>query len=569
MLATLLIWIYAALLSFTYGLGCVLLFRRAFHFEEDQFPSFPLISITGLVIITTLAGFLSLVINLGLAANLVLLLGGMGILILARGWLPGLLREAINRFKGSGPLIWLLCAALALFVLAKTTEPPQNYDTGLYHAQAIRWIETCRVVPGLGNLADRLAFNSAWFLPSALFSFSFLGLRSFHVLGGFIFLLANLVFLGKASRLLKGEFALSSTIYLVLIYLSRRLFGLELSSPGTDMPAALLTWTVFLLALEKIEAGAAARFDLRSTLIFLISTFAVTLKLSVAPVLLLPLFFLLRELLAHQTGTLPAALSVSTLVVAPWLARNIILSGYLVYPFAAIDLFNVDWKIPAVYVIRQANAITAWARLPQQDTQVVLQLPFTRWVPAWWRAQQAFSRQMLVGIGLGSCVWLVLSLASMLRPGKISAAVRRYAILYLAGWAGIIFWFASAPDIRFSYGFLAILLCLLAAPLIQLLLVRLGRFAVPLMTAAILVLLFYQAYGVYQMRSQVRWLLPADYPSAPVALRTLSQFDTNMPTTGNQCWYAALPCTPTHNPEVRMRSASLQEGFYNKNLRQP
>ncbi len=569
MLATLLIWIYAALLSFTYGLGCVLLLRKACHFEEDQFPSFSLISITGLAIITTLAGFLSLIINLGLAANLVILLGGVGIFVLARGWLPGLLREGFNRLKGSGPLIWLLCAALALFVLARTTEPPLNYDTGLYHAQAIRWIETYRVVPGLGNLADRLAFNSAWFLPSALFSFSFLGLRSFHVLGGFIFLLANLVFLGKASRLLKGEFALSSVVCLALIYLSRRLFGLELSSPGTDMPAALLTWLVFLLALEKIEAGAAARFDLRSTLIMLISTFAVTLKLSVAPVLLLPLFFLLRGLLARQPGALPAMLGVSTLVAVPWLARNIILSGYLVYPFAAIDLFNVDWKIPAVYVTQMADAITAWARLPRQDARVVLQLPFTRWVPAWWHAQEAFSRQMLVGIGLGSCAWLVLSLASMLRPGKILAAVRRYAILYLAGWAGITFWFASAPDIRFSYGFLAILLCLLAAPLIQWLLVRLRRLAIPLMAAAILILLFYQAYGVYKLHSQVRWLLPADYPSAAVAPRTLGRFDANMPISGDQCWYAPLPCTPTHNPEVRMRGATLQEGFYNKNLRQP
>jgi hypothetical protein len=569
MLATLLIWIYAALLSFIYGLGCILLLKKAFHFEEDQFPSFSLISITGLVIITTLAGFLSLLINLGLATNQALVLGGMGILVLAHRWLPDLLREGFNRLKGSSPLIWLLCAALALFVLAKTTEPPQNYDTGLYHAQAIRWIETYRAVPGLGNLADRLAFNSAWFLPSALFSFSFLGLRSFHVLGGFIFLQANLVFLGKASRLLKGEFALSSVICLALIYLSRRLFGLELSSPGTDMPAALLTWIVFLLALEKIEAGAADRFDLHSTLIILISVFAVTLKLSAAPVLLLPLYFLLRELLARQAGALPATLVISTLVVVPWLARNIILSGYLVYPFAAIDLFNVDWKIPAVYVTRQANAIASWARLPQQDAKVVLQLPFTRWVPIWWRAQQAFSRQMLVGVGLGSCAWLVLSLASVLKPGKISAAVRRYAIIYLAGWAGITFWFASAPDIRFSYGFLAILLCLLAAPLIQWLLGRLRRFAIPSVAAVILILLFYQAYGVYRMHNQVRWLLPADYPSAAVTARTLSRFDTNMPTKGDQCWYAPLPCTPTHNPEVRMRGASLQDGFYNKNLRQP
>lgn len=31
-------------------------------------------------------------------------------------------------------------------------------------------------------------------------------------------------------------------------------------------------------------------------------------------------------------------------VLAPWLVRNVLISGWLIYPFAAIDLFSVDWK---------------------------------------------------------------------------------------------------------------------------------------------------------------------------------------------------------------------------------
>jgi hypothetical protein len=91
------------------------------------------------------------------------------------------------------------------------------------------------------------------------------------------------------------------------------------------------------------------------------------------------------------------------------------------------------------------------------------------------------------------------------------------------------------------------------------------------MYSAIVVLLFYQAYGIYKLRNNSqfdgRWLLPADYPSAEVALRTLGDFDTNMPVNGDQCWYASLPCTPTHNPEVHLRGKGLQDGFYNKNMR--
>ena len=44
------------------------------------------------------------------------------------------------------------------------------HDTGLYHAQNIKWIQEYAVVPGLGNVHGRFAFNSMFFPVSALFS---------------------------------------------------------------------------------------------------------------------------------------------------------------------------------------------------------------------------------------------------------------------------------------------------------------------------------------------------------------------------------------------------------------
>ena len=32
--------------------------------------------------------------------------------------------------------------------------------------------------------------------------------------------------------------------------------------------------------------------------------------------------------------------------IVPFFVRNVILSGWLVYPFTAVDLFDVDFKIP-------------------------------------------------------------------------------------------------------------------------------------------------------------------------------------------------------------------------------
>lgn len=60
-----------------------------------------------------------------------------------------------------------------------------HYDSDLYHAQSIRWIEEYGVVPGLGNLHERFAYNSSFFALSALFSMKFLCGTSMHTMSGF------------------------------------------------------------------------------------------------------------------------------------------------------------------------------------------------------------------------------------------------------------------------------------------------------------------------------------------------------------------------------------------------
>jgi len=283
-------------------------------------------------------------------------------------------------------VFWLLSLSLVIFALLKTIEPPHNYDTGLYHAQAIRWIESFRVVPGLGNLMFRLAINSAWMLPSALFSFSFTGIQSFHVLNGFFYILSIAFFLEKSARLLRREFTLSNLVSLMLIYFSYRLLPQQLSSPGTDVPVYLLACIIFLLSLEKIESGAVDHMDLKLILIWVFSVIAIIVKLSAMPLLLLPLYFTLRLFLSTRNrGVILILLAISSVMVIPWLIRGVITSGYLAFPISAVDLFNVDWKIPIAYVRQNSEWITSWARAKSYDTQDILAMSFTQWVPLWWR----------------------------------------------------------------------------------------------------------------------------------------------------------------------------------------
>ena len=246
MVVILLNWAYVSAISFLFGFGLLHLLTNRELEEGEPRPALPLVILAGLAVTACLANLMSLVINLGLLANILLILAGAAVGSWLRQPILEYLRKTFVKLHWLHWLTILAFLAVAGVVLLKSTTLPENYDTGLYHAQAIRWIETFPAVAGLGNLADRLVFNSSWLIISALFSFSFFGLPSLHSLNGLIALLVTGYALSKFNRLYKGEILVTTWLAIALPFLLRRIFSLELSSPGTDLPAALMVWVVIL-----------------------------------------------------------------------------------------------------------------------------------------------------------------------------------------------------------------------------------------------------------------------------------------------------------------------------------
>lgn len=62
-------------------------------------------------------------------------------------------------------------AVLTVWVASWAMLPPANYDSGLYHFNTIRWLNEYPLVPGLGNLHGRLAYNQSFFTYAASVNF--------------------------------------------------------------------------------------------------------------------------------------------------------------------------------------------------------------------------------------------------------------------------------------------------------------------------------------------------------------------------------------------------------------
>src|SRR5216684_7414094 len=107
----------------------------------------------------------------------------------------GLFGLAISRSKLLTSLLfawqnsrWLLILGLAfaLLLALRSCGPCEYYDTGLYGAPSVRWIQTHPAIPGLANLHGRLGFNSSVFLCIAALGQGPWKDLGFHLFTGFL-----------------------------------------------------------------------------------------------------------------------------------------------------------------------------------------------------------------------------------------------------------------------------------------------------------------------------------------------------------------------------------------------
>jgi len=448
--------------------------------DEELLPAFTT-WLGGLALLTVLLEGWSLLGPLHTAAHLAM--AGAAAASLAQPASRQLLRRLGQRGRQWPGLVRSLGALLVLCALAVSTMPPINIDTGYYHAQSVRWLEEMGVVPGLANLELHIGFNSAWFVPEALFSWGRYVGSPLQVLNPVFFCLFGLHSLDGLASLLHGSPPVASSVaarlraspnqlppqaapqVLRLVLACGMVFWLldDLPSLSPDPAVTLLVFWVVgqALALSAPRPGQPLRAGHAAAI--LLSVFAVTVKLSTLPLLLLPLWWAGRSgSLLRGRFVLPLG-GLALLIVGPWLARNYFLSGYLVFPVAAVDLFNPPWKFPLAELRLHGDYIREYARNADFYNQIsVHDKPWDFWLPLWWRQQFRANQVLLLAV----LVLLPLSLGlgwGQYRRGRLPSARQALAAL-VATVSGSVFWFALAPAFRFGFGFLLATLALLLLP---------------------------------------------------------------------------------------------------------
>lgn len=426
-------------------------------------------------------------------------------------------------------------------------RPLLQYDDGLYHLQAIAWIEQSRIPLGLANLHARFGYNSSWDVLAAVIRIPGLPYSGAHVLNPLVALLFASASVLALKSALTSKNPTASDLFLALVAMPlgcRVISSPDLASASNDPPAALLTMLSLFLLMRGLDQRRAPNGDLRLAL--LISTLALTVKLSTAPLFL---GVLLALMFRERHSVAPPLICVGSLAL--WAIRGIMLSGCLVFPVRWTRIGAWDWAVPAAELIKESEWIRSWARRPGLPPREVL--GNWDWLGPW-VARFVTWETALLGILILSGI--VLGFVSRPRRTTARDADQIQRVPIAISFVGIGFWFFSAPDLRFGYGYLySVALLVFAAGLEGALGIHAWRAALQRIgwaaTVALwLATIYYSATahtlggpGPPRLKAAAFFALPP-LPEAELLVTQINGLKFRHPAARDQCWVADLPCAP-------------------------
>lgn len=403
---------------------------------------------SGLMGLTVYAQFFSLFSKVGKNAWIVL---GVVILIMLGYFIhTGCIKIWRNEFRRASqihPVVIVLGILFIVVLAALTTEYAQHPDTELYHAQAIRWIEEYGIVKGIGNLHFRLAYNSSFMALQALFSFAWLCGQSLHTVNGglvcFLFLWCLL-----DNHLIKNEKLQGSDLMKVVIVFYLFHERNIISSPNTDLMALSLAGYIITKWLTYQEQGIK---DMKPyAALCILAVWGMTLKLSVAPLLILVIVPAIQFIKEKQYKEIALYIGMGFICALPWIIRSVLISGYLVYPYAELDLFNFVWEMPRENVIYDRKEICVWGRGLRDVSKY--DWGITEWFPVWFSELTKLD-QLILGVGVVSVIASCFAIIYMIY--KRSFCITRLIPLITSNCL-LFLWFFSAPLMRYGQIFLLI-----------------------------------------------------------------------------------------------------------------
>ena len=557
MIAVFIMWVFTFIV--VYLLGYSLIHNFQLIKREVCEPTVSETFFIGLIFLSFYCSIYSIFAPINGLPLIIILVITLGRLINKKSIFHTDLKRLVRKGKKMDRSYSLVGLLIAFYLVLVASSGIHISDTSLYHAQSIQWLQEYAVIPGLGNLHGRLAFNFMSFPLETLFAvdISFGSIKNsllIYPLNGTLVVVLMFKLINSCKEANRKNNGQNIVFNFTLIFLILLIFSSKISSPSPDTTCAVLIIYSLLLFNEiKHTEISWFHFILLTGLILL----CVSFKLSSVCFLLLLIPVLVKE---YSHKRLVVLTSFGLITFIPFFVRNYYLSGYLVYPFPSIDIFDVDWKIPIDKVISEKAWIKSWARIPSSPPNEVLNLKLNKWFTSWFFNKNVIYK-FLILINVFSIVPLVFHTIKK----NISITITILVIQI-----NILFWFFNAPDPRFIFGFLFFGAAITLSDFYTLLekkeLVRSDRSKiVRYATLSLLVcgIIFPNKSRIhFVLMNPFKWIIPESLPEPKLKeIKTNFTYFTPLIEYNNNCFNAQIPCTPYPKSNLILRGELIRNGF--------
>ena len=550
MIPVLITWIWILICSYLWGHLAIWIINRILRKNVDTTLEFTII--LGIGVLAIYAETFSLFSGVGLLANLLMLVVDIFVIVKWREVLVIRIKKLTSEKRN----VWYVIIIIIFSYISMTYMfEVVTYDTGLYHSQAVQWIEEYGVVPGLGNLHHRFAYNSAIMCLHALFSMKFLFGQQLHCVNGFMLILFT-SYAVTSMKFVKNKRIYISDFLRVAFFVYYNM-DTSFSSLGSDLISLCLVIYIVIKYVEGIEDNISnIEYYCYLSILALI---AVSFKLSVALIVLIviyPAYMLIKD---KNWKLIIKLLSLGVILTLPFLIRNIIISGYIVYPFPKLDLFSFDWKMNKYVCLWDAKEVKSWG---QGVCDTNLSPTFREWFEIWINRQSNANKCLFFASIIISVLLVVISIVNYIEEKDLRKPVLSVTVLGM-----LIYWFAGAPLMRYGIVFTIIPVLIFVGLLFSMLQSRLKKITI-ISTLFIICIMGIRIFPFvshvinFRISSDIVYYQVGHEPFE-FTKAELEGVDIYIPENGDRIGNRAFPSTPyINNLElIELRGNDLSDGF--------
>ncbi len=187
--------------------------------------------------------------------------------------------------------------------------------------------------------------------------------------------------------------------------------------------------------------------QIQYAMLAILGLYAASVKLSAGVLFLFiiePLIELLRQ---KKYRDLCCLFLICVIIIQPFIMRNLLISGYCLYPVSSIDFFDFDWKIPKSVIVSDDIMIRVYARASGTGYDYYdWEKSFVEWIPLWIKKTEPYF-DVLGVINLVLAVPIICyNFINVVKTKKFSYE----QMVLLMSIVGFLFLLFSAPSTRFG-----------------------------------------------------------------------------------------------------------------------